>query len=177
MEKQDLTIASTVINEGRALILALNKWDDVADQKKVLRDIKEKMVYSLQQVKGLPILTISAKTGYGLNPMMREVFNIYKIWNKRVPTHKMNSFLREMTEAHPTPVAKNGRRIPMKYITQVSTRPPTFVIFSSNPDQLPESYLRYLSNGLRERFGLFGIPIRIHLRKQNNPYANKRNKT
>ena len=176
MEKQDLTIASTVINEGRALILALNKWDEVADQKKVLRDIKEKMVYSLQQVKGLPIVTISAKTGYGLNPMMREVFNIYKIWNKRVPTHKMNSFLREMTEAHPTPVAKNGRRIPMKYITQVSTRPPTFVIFSSNPDQLPESYLRYLSNGLRDRFGLSGIPIRIHLRKQTNPYANKRNK-
>lgn len=176
MEKQDLTIASTVINEGRALILALNKWDEVADQKKVLRNIKEKMVYSLQQVKGLPIVTISAKTGYGLNPMMREVFNIYKIWNKRVPTHKMNNFLREMTEAHPTPVAKNGRRIPMKYITQVSTRPPTFVIFSSNPDQLPESYLRYLSNGLRDRFGLSGIPIRIHLRKQNNPYANKRNK-
>lgn len=177
MEKQDLIIASNVINEGRALIIALNKWDDVADQKKVLRDIKEKMVYSLQQVKGIPVVTISAKTGYGLNPMMREVFNIYKIWNKRVPTHKMNNFLREMTEAHPTPVAKNGRRIPMKYITQVSTRPPTFVIFSSNPDQLPESYLRYLSNGLRDRFGLSGVPIRIHLRKQNNPYANKRNKS
>lgn len=176
MEKQDLIIASTVINEGRALILALNKWDEIENQKKVLRDIKEKMVSSLQQVKGIPIVTISAKTGYGLDPMMREVFNIYKIWNKRVPTHKMNNFLREMTEAHPTPVAKNGRRIPMKYITQVSTRPPTFVIFSSNPDQLPESYLRYLSNGLRDRFGLSGIPIRIHLRKQNNPYANKRNK-
>ena len=177
MEKQDLIIASTVINEGRALILALNKWDEIENQKKVLRDIKEKMVSSLQQVKGIPIVTISAKTGYGLDPMMREVFNIYKIWNKRVPTHKMNTFLREMTEAHPTPIAKNGRRIPMKYITQVSTRPPTFVIFSSNPDQLPESYLRYLTNGLRDRFGLHGVPIRIHLRKQNNPYSNKRNKT
>lgn len=177
MEKQDLIIASTVINEGRALILALNKWDEIENQKKVLRDIKEKMVSSLQQVKGIPIVTISAKTGYGLDPMMREVFNIYKIWNKRVPTHKMNTFLREMTEAHPTPIAKNGRRIPMKYITQVSSRPPTFVIFSSNPDQLPESYLRYLTNGLRDRFGLHGVPIRIHLRKQNNPYSNKRNKT
>lgn len=177
MEKQDLTIASNVINEGRALIIALNKWDDVADQKKVLRDIKEKMITSLQQVKGVPIVTISAKTGYGLTPMMREVFNIYKIWNKRVSTHKMNDFLREMTEAHPTPVAKNGRRIPMKYMTQVSTRPPTFVIFSSNPDQLPESYLRYLSNGLRDQFGLSGVPIRIHMRKQNNPFANKRNKS
>ena len=177
MEKQDLIIASTVINEGRALILALNKWDEIENQKKVLRDIKEKMVSSLQQVKGIPIVTISAKTGYGLDPMMREVFNIYKIWNKRVPTHKMNTFLREMTEAHPTPIAKNGRRIPMKYITQVSSRPPTFVIFSSNPDQLPESYLRYLTNGLRDRFGLHGFPLRIHLRKQNNPYSNKRNKT
>ena len=177
MEKQDLIIASTVINEGRALILALNKWDEIENQKKVLRDIKEKMVSSLQQVKGIPIVTISAKTGYGLDPMMREVFNIYKIWNKRVPTHKMNTFLREMTETHPTPIAKNGRRIPMKYITQVSTSPPTFVIFSSNPDQLPESYLRYLTNGLRDRFGLHGVPIRIHLRKQNNPYSNKRNKT
>ena len=177
MEKQDLIIASTVINEGRALILALNKWDEIENQKKVLRDIKEKMVSSLQQVKGIPIVTISAKTGYGLDPMMREVFNIYKIWNKRVPTHKMNTFLREMTEAHPTPIAKNGRRIPMKYITQVSSRPPTFVIFSSNPDQLPESYLRYLTNGLRDRFGLHDVPIRIHLRKQNNPYSKKRNKT
>jgi GTP-binding protein len=98
------------------------------------------MESSLQQVKGLPILTISAKTGYGIDPMMTAVFHIYKLWNKRVPTHKMNAFLKAMTEAHPTPIASNGRRIPMKYMTQVNARPPTFVIFSSNPDQLPESY-------------------------------------
>ncbi len=173
MEKQDLLIASRVIEEGRALIIALNKWDAVEHQKKVLNDIKEKMVSSLQQVKGLPVLTISAKTGYGLDRMMSEVFNIYKLWNKRVPTHKMNTFLRAMTEAHPTPVAKNGRRIPMKYMTQVSTRPPTFAIFSSNPDQLPESYLRYLSNGIRETFGFVGVPIRLNMRKRENPYADK----
>lgn len=173
MEKQDLLIASRVIDEGRALIIALNKWDAVEHQKKVLNDIKEKMVSSLQQVKGLPVLTISAKTGYGLDRMMSEVFSIYKLWNKRVPTHKMNTFLRAMTEAHPTPVAKNGRRIPMKYMTQVSTRPPTFAIFSSNPDQLPESYLRYLSNGIRETFGFVGVPIRLNMRKRENPYADK----
>ena len=173
MEKQDLVIASRVIDEGRALIIALNKWDDVENQKRVLNDVKEKMVSSLQQVKGLPVLTISAKTGYGLDRLMDEVFKIYALWNKRIPTHKMNTFLKEMVEAHPTPVAKNGRRVPMKYITQVSTRPPTFAIFSSNPDQLPESYLRYLSNGLRERFGFVGVPIRINMRKRVNPFAEK----
>jgi GTP-binding protein len=93
--------------------------------------------------------------------------------NKRVSTHKLNNWLGEMITAHPTPVAKNGRRIPMKYITQVNARPPTFVIFSSNPDQLPESYLRYLSNGLRDTFGLIGVPIRIHMRKRENPFADK----
>lgn len=173
MERQDLMIASKVLDEGRGLIIALNKWDSVPNQRQVLAELKEKMESSLQQVKGLPIVTISAKTGYGIDPMMTAVFHIYKLWNKRVPTHKMNAFLKAMTEAHPTPIARNGRRIPMKYMTQVNARPPTFVIFSSNPDQLPESYLRYLSNGLREQFGLVGVPIRIHMRKRENPYANR----
>lgn len=173
MERQDLMIASKVLDEGRGLIIALNKWDSVKNQRQVLSDLKEKMESSLQQVKGLPIVTISAKTGCGIEPMMTSVFHIYKLWNKRVSTHKMNDFLKRMTEAHPTPVARNGRRIPMKYMTQVNARPPTFVIFSSNPDQLPESYLRYLSNGIREQFGLVGVPIRIHMRKRENPYADK----
>ena len=131
------------------------------------------MEESLQQVKGLPVVTVSAKTGFGIDPMMTAVFHIYRLWNKRVKTHKMNDFLKRMTEAHPTPIARNGRRIPMKYMTQVSTRPPTFVIFSSNPDQLPESYLRYLSNGIREEFGLVGVPIRLHMRKRENPFAGR----
>ena len=173
MEKQDLIIASKVLNEGRVLLIALNKWDSVENQHQVLNQLKEKLVESLQQVKGIPVHTISGKTGYGLDRMMSDVFEMYKLWNKRVPTHKLNTFLQEMTQAHPTPVASNGRRIPMKYMTQVSKRPPTFVIFSSNPDQLPESYLRYLSNGLRERYGLVGVPIRIHMRKRENPYAEK----
>ena len=173
MERQDLMIASKVLNEGRGLIIALNKWDTISNPKFVLNELKYKMEESLQQVKGLPVVTVSAKTGFGIEPMMTAVFKLYKLWNKRVPTHKMNDFLKQMTEAHPTPIARNGRRIPMKYMTQVNTRPPTFVIFSSNPDQLPESYLRYLSNGIRERFGLVGVPIRIHMRKRENPFENK----
>lgn len=177
LEKQDLLIASHVINEGRALLLAINKWDTIANQKKCLAGIQEQMVESLQQVKGLPVIPVSAKTGFGLNYLMQRVVDLYQIWNKRVPTHKMNTFLKQMVETHPTPMAKNGRRVPMKYMTQVSTRPPTFVIFSSNPDQLPESYLRYLSNGLREQFDLVGVPIRIHMRKRENPFANKAKKS
>ena len=173
MEKQDLLIASKVLDEGRTLIIALNKWDSIPNQKQVLNHLKEKMAVSLQQVKGLPIHTISAKTGYGLDRLMSDAFKMYELWNKRVPTHRLNDFLKRMTEAHPTPVASNGKRIPMKYMTQVSTRPPTFVIFSSNPDSLPESYLRYLSNGIREQYGLIGVPIRIYMRKRENPYAEK----
>lgn len=176
MERQDLMIASKTLEEGRALIIALNKWDSVQNPKEVLNELKYKMEESLQQVKGLPVVTVSAKTGFGIDPMMTTVFHIYKLWNKRVSTHKMNDFLKMMTEAHPTPIARNGRRIPMKYMTQVSTRPPTFVIFSSNPDQLPESYLRYLSNGIREQFGLVGVPIRIHMRKRENPFADRAKK-
>ncbi|MDR2902149.1 MAG: ribosome biogenesis GTPase Der, partial [Lactobacillales bacterium] len=112
MERQDLSIADYVIQNGRCLIIALNKWDAVDTQKKTLNDIKETLATSLQQVKGIPLLTISAKTGYGLDRMMSEVFNIYALWNKRVSTHKLNNWLGEMITAHPTPVAKNGRRIP-----------------------------------------------------------------
>ncbi len=174
MEKQDLLIASKVLDEGRCLLIALNKWDSIQNQRQVLNQLKEKLAISLQQVKGIPIHTISGKTGYGLDRLMSDVFKMYGLWNKRVPTHKLNDFLSRMTQAHPTPVAKNGKRIPMKYMTQVSTRPPTFVIFSSNPDSLPESYLRYLTNGLREQYGLEGVPIRLHMRKRENPYANKK---
>lgn len=174
MEKQDLVIASKVLNEGRCLLIALNKWDTIDNPRKVLNDLKEKLAVSLQQVKGLPIHTISGKTGYGLDRLLSDVFKMYDLWNKRVNTHKLNDFLARMTQAHPTPVASNGKRIPMKYMTQVSTRPPTFVIFSSNPDSLPESYLRYLSNGLREQYGLEGVPIRIHMRKRANPFEKKR---
>ena len=146
LESQDLLIARQTVEEGRALVIAVNKWDTVVNPRKVMSDIKEKLRTSLQQVKGVPVVTISAKTGSGLDLLMKEAFSIYGIWNKRVPTHKLNDWLKRMTEATPPPLAKNGRRIPMRYMTQVGIRPPTFVIFSSNPDELPESYLRWNKN-------------------------------
>ncbi len=175
LEGQDLSLARQVVEEGRALVLAVNKWDAVSpdNQNKLKNTIKERLRTSLQQVKGLPVVYISAKTGMGTDLMMKEVFKIYGIWNKRVSTAKLNDWLRHMTEATPPPLASNGRRIPMKYITQAGTRPPTFIIFSSNPDDLPESYLRYLANGLRRDYGLEGTPIRIHMRKRTNPFAQK----
>ncbi len=177
LENQDLQIARQVVEEGRALVIAVNKWDTIDNPRKKMNDIKEKLHDSLQQVKGVPLVTLSAKTGAGIDLLMKEAFRINDVWNKRVQTRKLNEWLKQMTEAHPPPVAKNGRRIPMRYMTQVNTRPPTFVIFSSNPDELPEAYLRYLSNGLREDFGLAGVPIRIHMRKRENPYANKNKKS
>ena len=176
LETQDLNLARQVVEEGRALVLAVNKWDIIPakEQNNVKNLIKQRLRNSLQQVKGLPVVYISAKTGMGKNLLMKEVFEIYDTWNKRVPTSKLNDWLKRMTEATPPPLASNGRRIPMKYITQVGTRPPTFVIFSSNPDNLPESYLRYLANGLRKDYGLDGTPIRIHMRKRANPYADKK---
>ena len=173
MERQDLAIASTVLDEGRALLIALNKWDIVSDQKEILRELQEKMRTSLQQVKGLSIVPVSGKNGTNLNKLMQEVFRIYSLWNKRIPTHKLNEFLEEIKQAHPTPLARNGKRVPMKYMTQVNARPPTFVIFTSNPDSLPDSYMRYVSNELRQTFNIQGVPIRIYLRKRENPYDNK----
>ena len=174
LERQDLAIASTVLQEGRALVVALNKWDNTENQQAVLKELKARMMESLQQVKKIPVLPISAKNGFGLDKLMQEVFRMYGLWNKRVPTHKLNDFLEELKQAHPTPLARNGRRVPMKYMTQVSVRPPTFVIFTSNPDSLPDSYMRYVSNGLREAFGIAGVPIRIHLRKRENPFEQKK---
>ncbi len=171
LEKQDLTIASQVINEGRALIIAVNKWDATKDKKESLQRLQDKLQTSLRQVRGIPAITISALTGYGLDDLMKTVFVIYEKWNKRVPTSPLNRWLETATERHPTPLAKNGRRIPMKYITQVKSRPPSFVIFSSNPSELPESYFRYLINGIRDNFDLDGVPLRLTVRKPKNPYA------
>ncbi len=173
LEKQDLTIASQVIEEGRALIIAVNKWDTVKDKKDSLERLNDKLQTSLRQVRGIPYLTISAAQGKGLDALMKTVFAVYDKWNKRIPTSPLNRWLQEAIERHPTPMAQNGRRIPMKYITQHKTRPPSFVIFSSNPDKLPESYFRYLVNGIRDNFDLDGVPIRLTVRKKTNPYADK----
>lgn len=172
LEKQDLTIARQVIDEGRALVIAVNKWDLVKDKKAARQRLSDRMQTSLPQVRGIPVVMLSALNGRNLDGLMDAVFDAYDVWNRRVPTAKLNDWLAEMTETHPPPVAQ-GRRIRLRYATQVKTRPPTFAIFTSRPADLPESYLRYLVNGLRETFGLIGTPVRVHLRKGKNPYADK----
>jgi GTP-binding protein len=172
LDKQDLTIARHVIEEGRALIFVVNKWDAAEDRKASLQRLSDKLQTSLPQVRGVPIVTCSAKTGKGLNRLMPAVMKAYEIWNSRISTGALNRWLYAMTEAHPPPMV-SGRRIRLNYATQAKTRPPTFVLFSSRADQLPESYNRYLINGIRETFGLDGIPIRMFARKRDNPYADK----
>jgi len=171
LDKQDLTIARHVIDEGRALVLVVNKWDQVPDRDLAMARLRDRVDTSLAQVKGVPTVTLSALTGRGLNKLMDAVIDIYGLWNRRVPTSQLNRWLAEMTERHPPPAVSGGRRLRLKYMTQVRTRPPSFALFSQRADELPESYSRYLVNGLRDDFGLVGVPIRFGLRKRKNPYA------
>ena len=171
MEKQDLTIARFVVEEGRALIVALNKWDLVkAKGTKALQQLHDRLERSLPQVRGVPIVTMSALTGRGSENLLPEVLAIHDIWNTRVSTSKLNDWLNLITEEHPPPLA-SGRRIRLRYMTQPKTRPPTFAIFVNRPEKLPDSYLRYLANRLRQDFNLPGVPLRLATRKGKNPYA------
>ncbi|NKD85609.1 ribosome biogenesis GTPase Der [Haematospirillum jordaniae] len=173
LEKQDLTIARMVIDEGRALVIAVNKWDAVDNRQEALQQLDDRLQKSLPQVRGIPTLTISALRGSGMDQLMKTAFAIHRVWNTRVTTSKLNRWLAEMTERHPTPLSKQGRRIRLRFMTQAKTRPPTYAIFASKPDELPDSYMRYLVNGLRETFAIEGVPIRIFLRKQDNPFDKK----
>ncbi len=175
LEKQDLTIAGKVIDEGRALIIAINKWDAVDNKAEVMGKIEDRLQTSLTQVRGIPIVKFSALTGKAVGSLMPAVFKIFDTWNKRISTAKLNRWLAFMTEAH-TPPAVNGKHIRLRYMTQAKTRPPTFAIFSSRADKLPTAYTRYLVNGLRGDFDLDGIPIRLNMRKGENPYAKKRSR-
>jgi GTP-binding protein len=170
MEKQDLTIARQVIEEGRALLIAVNKWDLVSDANAVLGHLNDRLERSLPQVRGIPILTLSAFTGKSTGKVMPTVLDIYEVWNRRISTGRLNQWLADMIEHHPPPLA-GGRSIRLRYVTQAKTRPPTFVLFASRPEQLPDSYLRYLANSLRRSFDLPGVPIRLFSRKGKNPYA------
>ncbi len=172
LDKQDLTIARQVLDEGRALVIAINKWD-VANRKEALDQLNYKLRTSLTQAEGVPTVTISALKGEGLDKLMRAVFKVYDRWNIRIPTSPLNKWFADVTDNNPPPLGKNNRRIKLRYITQAKTRPPAFFIFSSNPEGLPDSYLRYLINNLRETFDMGGIPIRITVRKGNNPYQDK----
>lgn len=170
LDKQDLTIARKVIEEGRALVIAVNKWD-IADKKEALDKLNYKLSTSLTQVSGVPTVTISALKKEGLDKLMSAVLKVYNKWNIRIPTAPLNKWFADVIDAYPPPLGKNKRRIKLRYITQAKTRPPSFYIFSSNPEGLPEAYLRYLANNLRETFNMGGIPLRITVRKGSNPYA------
>ena len=169
-EKQDLQIADLIEQEGRALVIAVNKWDLVRDRMKRLRDLQETCQRLLPQLKGVALVPVSARKGNGLDALMQAVLEADAHWNRRLPTHALNDWLRGAVDAH-APPAVSGRRIKLRYITQANARPPTFVLFCSRPKALPDSYLRYLVKGLRETFDLPGVPIRLHLRKGDNPYA------
>jgi GTP-binding protein len=174
-EKQDLHIVDFVVKEGRAAVLAFNKWDLIEDRQAVLADLREKTERLLPQVRGIRAVTVSGQTGDGLDRLMQAVVETDKVWNKRVSTAKLNRWLEYQTQSHPPP-AVSGRRIKLKYMTQIKSRPPGFMISTSRPDALPESYTRYLINGLRQDFGLVGVPIRISYRGTVNPFEGKAKK-
>ncbi len=171
MDKQDLTIARLVIEEGRALVIAVNKWDAAEDRAASLQRLNDRLESSLPQVRGIPTVTLSAIRGQGLDKVMDAVLKIHRIWNTRVSTSALNRWLEHTLTRHPPPLSKSKRRIKLRYMTQPKARPPTFAVSCSRPEDLPEAYVRYLVNGLREDFGLTGVPIRMHFRKPKNPYV------
>jgi GTPase len=173
LDKQELTLARHVVEEGRALVIALNKWDAVKEKKAALQTLSDKLQTSLTQVRGIPTVTISGKTGQRVEALMDEVLRIHEVWNKRIPTAALNRWLPVATRMHPPPLSMHKHRVKLRYMTQAKARPPTFVIFSTRPTDLPDAYSRYLVNGLRDTFDLDGVPIRLHLRKPKNPYGDK----
>ncbi len=168
-EKQDLTIVDLIEKEGRALVIGLNKWDLVADRPGLLKDLREEASRLLPQVRGAPVVPISGLAGEGLDRLMEAVFQAAEVWNRRISTAKLNQWLGEALEANPPP-AVSGRRIKIRYMTQVKARPPHFALFGNQLSALPKSYTRYLVNSMRESFELPGVPIRLSLRTGKNPY-------
>jgi GTP-binding protein len=173
LEHQDLTIAELATEEGRAIVIAINKWDLVEDKQKVLKGLFEKIGEGLAQVPGVAVIPISAASEKGIDKLLRAVVTAADVWNRRVSTPKLNRWLEEALARH-APPAPSGRRLKIRYITQPSTRPPTFVAFCTRPDALPLTYQRYLINSLRNAFDLPGVPIRLNLRGGDNPFEPKR---
>ena len=168
--RQDMAIAARVAEEGRALVILLNKWDLVRDRVAARRAVQDRLEAALAQVKGVPLVTCSALTGAGAEKIMPAVLAAFDTWNRRIPTAALNRWLEGAVDHHPPPLVA-GRRLKLRYITQVKARPPTFALFASKPSSLPESYRRYLVNGIGAEFGLAGVPIRLLLRAGKNPYA------
>lgn len=175
VDRQDLIIARHIVDEGRALIILVNKWDAMEDKNELLKEIGWRFEDSLAQVKDLPIVPISALREKNLDKFMDGVLEVYRLWNKRISTAHLNRWLSMMVQAHPSPLV-NGRPNKVKYMTQAKSRPPTFLMWVARPDELPESYQRYITNGLRERYNLPAVPIRLHLKKSQNPFANRAKK-
>lgn len=174
-EQQDLRIAGLAEREGRSVVVAVNKWDIEKNKQEKLRNMREAFQRLLPELRGAPLVTVSAKNGSGLERLNSEIMKAHKVWNKRIVTSPLNIWLSEMIAAHPPP-APNGKRIKLRYITQAKSRPPGFVVMCSNPSKLPTSYSRYLVNGLREAFDLPGTPIRLTMRSQadKNPFKNRK---
>jgi GTPase len=172
-EEQDLRIADLIEREGRALVIAVNKWDLMGRQSKLVAALRTDADHLLPQVKGMPIVAVSGLMGEGIDRLMSAIEDAYAIWNRRVPTASLNRWFEQAVDANPPP-AVSGRRLKLNYITQAKARPPSFVLFCSRADAVPESYLRYLVNSMREFFELPGTPVRITLREKANPFAHKR---
>ena len=172
-EEQDLRIADLIEREGRALVVAVNKWDLMAGKGGQISALRRDADHWLPQVTGVPVVAVSGLMGEGIDRLMQAIVDAYAIWNKRVPTSALNRWFEQAIQANPPP-AVSGRRLKLNYITQTKARPPSFVLFCSRADAVPQSYLRYLTNSLREAFDLPGTPVRITLREKQNPFAHKR---
>src|ERR1700727_1879281 len=167
---QDLQIARLIEREGRACIVALNKWDAVADRSATRKAIMERLEESLAQMKGIPVVTLSALTGAGVDRLLPAVRLTHEVWNKRIPTGELNRWFEHALDTHQAPLV-SGRRLKLRYVTQAKARPPTFVVFGTRAEQTPEDYTRYLVNSLRDTFKLPGTPIRLQLRGTKNPFV------
>jgi GTP-binding protein len=170
LNKQDLAIARLITEEGRGLVIAANMWDEATHKNETRDELRYRLDTSLGQVRGVPLITTSALKGQGIDKLMTAAFDIYTRWNIRLSTSRVNRWLEAMLEAHPPPLVQ-GRRLRIRYATQIKTRPPTFALFVSRPADLPDHYLRYLASGMRDDFDMEGLPIRMVMRKNNNPYV------
>ncbi|MFC7498775.1 ribosome biogenesis GTPase Der [Enterovirga sp. GCM10030262] len=173
LEVQDLKIASHVLEEGRALLIAINKWDIAENQSSLFNGIKGALEEGLSQARGVGLLAVSAKTGKGIDQLLAAAFEVREIWSKRVSTGQLNRWFEQAIENNPPP-APGGKRIKLRYITQVNSRPPSFVLFGTRVDQLPDSYLRYLVNGIRKELGFGAVPVRLAARPSRNPFDTKK---
>jgi GTP-binding protein len=172
LESQDLRIADNVLQEGRALIIGISKWDVAENTSSLFNGIKAALEEGLSQARGVPLITVSGITGKGIDQLLGAAFEIRDIWSKRVSTGQLNRWFEEAVERNPPP-APGGKRIKLRYITQVNTRPPSFVLFGTRVDQLPDSYLRYLTNGMRKELGFGAVPVRLAARPSRNPFDTK----